>query len=155
MHAEMPEKLKIALEVCAILLFFIQDFFFKLLFLLVLCLTRFLTFMSYRKCHHFRGAFSDTIHCLGFLCRSVGKESACNAEDSGRFLGWEDPLEKEMATHSSILAWRIPWTEEPGGLHTVHGVAKSRHDLATITTSPACCCSERLSTAETAGCECV
>ena len=33
-----------------------------------------------------------------------------------RFLGWEDPLEKEMATHSSILAWRIPWTEEPGGL---------------------------------------
>ena len=33
-----------------------------------------------------------------------------------RFLGWEDPLEKEVATHSSILAWRIPWTEEPGGL---------------------------------------
>ena len=33
-----------------------------------------------------------------------------------RFLGWEDPLEKEMATHSSVLAWRIPWTEEPGGL---------------------------------------
>ena len=33
-----------------------------------------------------------------------------------RFLGWKDPLEKEMATHSSILAWRIPWTEEPGGL---------------------------------------
>ena len=31
-----------------------------------------------------------------------------------QFLGWEDPLEKEMATHSSILAWRIPWTEEPG-----------------------------------------
>jgi len=31
-------------------------------------------------------------------------------------LGWEDPLEKEMATHSSILAWRTPWTEEPGGL---------------------------------------
>ena len=33
-----------------------------------------------------------------------------------RSLGWEDPLEKGMATHSSILAWRIPWTEEPGGL---------------------------------------
>ena len=33
-----------------------------------------------------------------------------------RSLGWEDPLEKRMATHSSILAWRIPWTEEPGGL---------------------------------------
>ena len=34
-------------------------------------------------------------------------------------LGWEDPLEKGMATHSSILAWRIPWTEEPGGLEFV------------------------------------
>ena len=41
-------------------------------------------------------------------------------------LGREDPLEKEMITHSSILAWRIPWTEKPGRLHTVHGVAKSR-----------------------------
>ena len=38
-------------------------------------------------------------------------------------LGWEDPLEKEMATHSSILAWEIPWTEEPGGLQS--GVARS------------------------------
>ena len=35
------------------------------------------------------------------------------------FLGWEDPLEKEMATHSSIPAWRIPWTEEPGGLQSM------------------------------------
>ena len=40
-------------------------------------------------------------------------------------LGWEDPLEKEMATHSSIFAWRIPWTEEPDGL-TVHGVAENQ-----------------------------
>ena len=36
-------------------------------------------------------------------------------------LGWEDPLEKEMATHSTILAWRIPWTEEPVGLHSPWG----------------------------------
>ena len=36
-----------------------------------------------------------------------------------RFLGWEDSLEKEMATHSSVLAWRIPWTGEPGGLLSV------------------------------------
>ena len=35
-----------------------------------------------------------------------------------QFLGWEDPLEKEMATHSSILAWEIPWMEEPGGLQS-------------------------------------
>ena len=39
-------------------------------------------------------------------------------------LGWEDPLEKEMATHSRILAWRIPWTEEPGGLQSM-GVLES------------------------------
>ena len=43
-----------------------------------------------------------------------------------RSLGGENPLQKGMATHSSILAWRIPWTEEPGGLLTVHGVAKSQ-----------------------------
>ena len=36
-----------------------------------------------------------------------------------RSLGWEDPLEKEMATHSSILAWKISWTEEPGGLQSM------------------------------------
>ena len=36
-----------------------------------------------------------------------------------RSLDWEDPLEKEMATHSSILAWRIPWTEEPGGPQSI------------------------------------
>ena len=46
-----------------------------------------------------------------------GKESACNAGDEGLIPGsQEDSLEKEMATHSSILAWEIPWTEEPGGL---------------------------------------
>ena len=39
-------------------------------------------------------------------------------------LCWEDPLEKEMATHSNILAWKIPWAEEPGGGATVHGVTK-------------------------------
>ena len=44
-------------------------------------------------------------------------------ESQVRSLGQDGPLEKEMATHSSILAWEIPWTEEPGGLHTVHGVA--------------------------------
>ena len=36
-----------------------------------------------------------------------------------RFLGWKDPLEKGMATHSSVLAWRIPWQEEPGGLQSM------------------------------------
>ena len=45
-------------------------------------------------------------------------------------LGWEDPLEKGMTTHSSIFAWRIPWTEEPSGA-AVHGVAKSRTRMST------------------------
>ena len=48
-------------------------------------------------------------------------------------LGRENPLEKEMAMHSSILAWKIPWTEEPGRLHTVCGVAKSRTRLSDFT----------------------
>ena len=46
-------------------------------------------------------------------------------------LGWEDTLEKEMATHSSILAWRIPWTEEPGGLQFT-GSQRVGHDWATF-----------------------
>ena len=45
-----------------------------------------------------------------------GKEFACNAETQVRSLGQEDPLEKEMEPHSSILIWEIPWTEEPGSL---------------------------------------
>ena len=57
------------------------------------------------------------IQCFkDFSDSSDGKESACNAVDLGSIPVWEDPLEKGMATHSSILAWRIPWTEEPGGL---------------------------------------
>ena len=54
---------------------------------------------------------------LAFPRGSDGKESACNAGDQGPSLDQEDPLEKGMETHSSILSWRIPWTEEPGRLH--------------------------------------
>ena len=54
---------------------------------------------------------------FGFPGGSLGKESACQAEDSGLIFGsGKTPLEKGMAAHSSTLAWRIPWTEEPGGL---------------------------------------
>ena len=49
-------------------------------------------------------------------------------ETSVRSLGWEDPLEREMTTHSSILAWKIPWKEEPGGL--VFRVTKSQTKLS-------------------------
>ena len=51
-------------------------------------------------------------------------------ETQVRSLGWEDPLEKEMAAHSSILAWEIPWAEEPWQA-TVHGAAKSRTQHST------------------------
>ena len=44
-----------------------------------------------------------------------------------QFLGWNDPLEEEMATHSSLLVWRIPWTEEPGGPQSM-GLQRVGHD---------------------------
>ena len=62
--------------------------------------------------------------CLGYLPlrASLGAQTVKNLrgmqETQVRSLGREDPLEKEMATHSSILAWRIPWMEEPGGLQS-------------------------------------
>ena len=46
-------------------------------------------------------------------------------------LGWEDPLEKEMATHSSILAWKIPWMEQPGGLRST-GSQRVGHNFTTL-----------------------
>ena len=60
----------------------------------------------------------------------TGKESACSAGDIGDLgliPGSKDPLEKAMATYSSILAWRIPWTEEPGRLQSM-GSQRVRHD---------------------------
>ena len=56
---------------------------------------------------------------MGFSGGSDGKESACNVGDLGLNPGLGRSLEKGMATHSGILAWRIPWTEEPGGLQSM------------------------------------
>ena len=55
------------------------------------------------------------------------KNLPANARDLGLIPGWEDPLEKEKATHSSILAWEIPWTEEPDGLQSM-GLQTVGHD---------------------------
>ena len=55
------------------------------------------------------------------------KELSTNAGDMVRSLGQEDPLEKDMVPHSSILAWRIPWTEDPGGLQSM-GSQRVGHD---------------------------
>ena len=63
----------------------------------------------------------------GFPGDSDGKEPACNVRDLGSIPGMEDPLEEDIATHFSILAWRIPWTEEPRGLPSV-GSQKVGHD---------------------------
>ena len=64
---------------------------------------------------------SELLLYWGFPDGSSGKESACNAgdvRDPDLIPGLEDPLEKGIATRSSILAWRIPWTEEPGRLQS-------------------------------------
>ena len=52
-----------------------------------------------------------------------------------RSLGWEGPLKKEMATHSSILAWRIPWTEEPGGLQSMGSQSRTRLSALSLSVS--------------------
>ena len=56
---------------------------------------------------------------MAFWVAQMVKNLPAMQEAWVQFLGWEDPLEKGMATHSSILAWRIPWTEEPGGLQSL------------------------------------
>ena len=73
----------------------------------------------------------------GFPDGSEGKASACNAGILVRSVGWEDPLEKEMATHSGTLAWKIPWMEKPVGQSlwqaTIYGVSKSWTRLSDFT----------------------
>ena len=64
---------------------------------------------------------------MDFPGDSDGKASACNAGDPGSISGSEDLLEKEMATHSSILAWKIPWTEESGMLQPMRS-QRAGHD---------------------------
>ena len=63
----------------------------------------------------------------GFPGVSDGKASACNVETRVQSLDWEDPLEKEMASHSSTLARKIPWTEESDRLQSL-GLQRVRHD---------------------------
>ena len=68
-------------------------------------------------------AFGGDERDHGFPWWLSGKESACNVGD----MGWEDLLEKGMATHSNILAWRSPWTEKPGELQSMRS-QRFRHD---------------------------
>ena len=66
----------------------------------------------------------------GFPGSSAVKNLLAMPETWVRSLGWKDPLEEEMATYSSILAWKIPWTEDPGGLQS-KGLHRVRHNWAT------------------------
>ena len=78
-------------------------------------------FLLFRfACHFFLCFYLVYIEGLGgFSSSSDGKASACKQEIWAQSRGQEDPLEKEMATHSSILHWRIPWTEQPGELQSM------------------------------------
>ena len=64
---------------------------------------------------------------MGFPGGAVVKNPPANAGDAGSILGSEDPLEEGTASHSSILAWRIPWTEEPGGLQMMRSQRVGHH----------------------------
>ena len=79
--------------------------------------------ISFLKCIEIKSRFADG---------SDGKESVCNAGDWVLSLSQKDPLEKRLATHSHVLAWRIPRTDEPGRLQST-GPQRLRHDSATNT----------------------
>ena len=72
---------------------------------------------------------------MASLVAQMVKRLPTMLETRVRSLGWEDPLEKEMATHSSTLAWKIPWTEDPGRLWSMvsHGHNKSQTQLSDFT----------------------
>ena len=76
------------------------------------------------------GVFFDAVISIAQLVKNLPVVQ----ETQVQFLGYDDALEKEMATHSLVLAWRIPWTEEPGGLQSM-GLQRVGHDLATKPTN--------------------
>ena len=67
---------------------------------------------------------------MSFPDDTSGKEPTCQCRRH-KILGWEDPLEEEMATHFSILVWKIPWTEEPAGLQSMEA-PRVRHDWSNL-----------------------
>ena len=77
-----------------------------------------------------------TLLAVGFVGASLGaqtvKRLSTMRETRVRFLGQEDPLEKEMAIHSSTLAWKIPWTEEPDGLQSMGSQSVGRDRAASL-----------------------
>ena len=84
-----------------------------------------LTFVSHLKIRDFKLYFLRGLLGASLVAQSV-KNLPAVQETWVQSLGWEDPLEKEMATHSSILAWKISWTEEPGGLQSLGSQSQAR-----------------------------
>ena len=84
-----------------------------------------------RRCMFFSVVFWE--HIMASLVAQMVKRLPGMWETQVQPLGWEDPLEKEMATHSSTLAWKIPWTEEPGRLQSM-GSQRVGHNWATLLT---------------------
>ena len=76
--------------------------------------------------------FSIILKSIFFPGSSDDEESSCNAGDLAPSLGWEDPLEKGMSTHSSILARRIPWTEVPGTLQSMKSIMDSNRCFLSV-----------------------
>ena len=72
-------------------------------------------------------SFGHLIQRTDSLVAQMVKRLPAMQDTRVQFLGWEDPLEKEMVTHSSTLAWKIPWTEEPGGLQSM-GLQRVGHN---------------------------
>ena len=78
------------------------------------------------KTSYYASVWPNIRYLLGFPGGSDSKAPVCNAGDPGSIPGSEDPLEKEMVAHSSTLAWKIPWVEEPGRLQSM-GLQKVGH----------------------------
>ena len=86
----------------------------------------------------FKTLKDDCYQSVASLVAQTVKYLSIMWETRVRSLGWEDPLEKEMAAHSSTPAWKIPWIEEPGGLQAM-GSQRVRHDWVTPPPPPKCC----------------
>ena len=111
------EKEKHFLKTQRVGLFFVCFFFFSNTVFLIKVCALCVGFFGYNVIAHFRASLvAQTVKCLPTM-RETWVQS----------LGWEDPLEKEMATHSSTLAWKIPWTEEPRRLESM-GSQRVGHD---------------------------
>ena len=82
--------------------------------------------------HRCEAKWKSMSKCSASLVAQMVKHLPAVQQTWVRSLGWEDPLEKEMATHSNILSWKIPWTEEPGSLQSM-GVTKSQTWLSDFT----------------------